>query len=125
MRALEGMIKEIKSLWRNGKGEKVTVVSTGPMTNVALFVSCYEDVVVEGGVIEVFVFMGGGVGLGNRSAVAEYNVLTDRCVFFLFSLGFGKLMLRIYSSCDADRIGLSGKSDYDTYQCHSHRNRNS
>ncbi|KAF9011495.1 nucleoside hydrolase [Hymenopellis radicata] len=27
--------------------------------------------------IEEFVFMGGGVGLGNRSAVAEYNIMCD------------------------------------------------
>ncbi|EKM74890.1 hypothetical protein AGABI1DRAFT_123493 [Agaricus bisporus var. burnettii JB137-S8] len=77
VRALEGMIKEIKRCWKNGKGEKVTLVTTGPMTNVALFVSCYEDFVAEGGAVEEIVFMGGGVGLGNRSAVAEYNILTD------------------------------------------------
>ena len=48
-------------------GEKLSLVSTGPMTNVALFVSVYHDLL-DG--IEEIVFMGGGVGQGNRSAVA-------------------------------------------------------
>jgi uridine nucleosidase len=52
-----------------------TIVSTGPMTNVALFVSIYPDLLVG---VREFVFMGGGVGIGNRSAVAEYNILCDR-----------------------------------------------
>ncbi|KAJ3551422.1 hypothetical protein NP233_g13084 [Leucocoprinus birnbaumii] len=76
VRGLEGMAKEIKKVWRAGKGDKVTIVSSGPMTNIALFVSVYSDLI-EKGAIEEFVFMGGGVGMGNRSAVAEYNILTD------------------------------------------------
>ncbi len=77
VRALEGMVQSIKSTWRGGRGEKTTIVSCGPMTNVALFVSVFYDLV-DQGAVEELVFMGGGVGLGNRSAVAEYNVLTDR-----------------------------------------------
>jgi uridine nucleosidase len=37
------------------------------MTNIALFVSVYPELVEA---VEQFVFMGGGIGLGNRSAVA-------------------------------------------------------
>lgn len=73
--ALEGMRRHIKEVWKNGLGQQVTMISTGPMTNVALFVSVYEDLLPA---VEEFVFMGGGVGLGNRSAVAEYNILCDR-----------------------------------------------
>ncbi|TBU47238.1 nucleoside hydrolase [Dichomitus squalens] len=73
-RALEGMAKAVSSTWNNGQGSKVTVVSSGPMTNIALFVSVYPDLV-EG--IDEFVFMGGGVGMGNRSASAEFNILCD------------------------------------------------
>jgi inosine-uridine nucleoside N-ribohydrolase len=65
VRALEGMSNAIQTSWR--EGNKVSVVSSGPMTNIALFVSAYPDLL-EG--VEEFVFMGGGVGLGNRSAVA-------------------------------------------------------
>jgi uridine nucleosidase len=45
------------------------------MTNIALFVNAYSDLLTA---VEEFVFMGGGVGMGNRSAVAEYNILCDR-----------------------------------------------
>lgn len=76
VRALEGMVNEIRKTWKGGKGDKVTVISSGPLTNIALFISVYPDLI-EQGAIDEFVFMGGGVGLGNRSAVAEYNILTD------------------------------------------------
>ncbi|KAI0751038.1 nucleoside hydrolase [Daedaleopsis nitida] len=74
VRALEGMAKAISATWNSGQGFKVTVVSSGPMTNIALFVSVYPDLL-DG--IEEFVFMGGGVGMGNRSASAEFNILCD------------------------------------------------
>lgn len=74
MRALEGMAQAISTTWNNGQGSKATVVSSGPMTNIALFVSVYPDLL-DG--IEQFVFMGGGVGMGNRSASAEFNILCD------------------------------------------------
>lgn len=35
IRALDGMSKHIKGTWDNGKGQKVTVISSGPMTNIA------------------------------------------------------------------------------------------
>ncbi|KAH7922963.1 nucleoside hydrolase [Leucogyrophana mollusca] len=72
--ALEGMSKAIRDTWNKGAGRKVTVISCGPMTNVALFVSVYPELL-EG--VEQFVFMGGAVGLGNRSPVAEFNIICD------------------------------------------------
>ncbi|KAF4620063.1 hypothetical protein D9613_004994 [Agrocybe pediades] len=74
VRALEGMSKIIKETWKNGSGHQVTVISTGPMTNIANFVSVYSDLLPA---VEEFVFMGGGVGMGNRSSVAEFNILCD------------------------------------------------
>jgi len=68
------MVKTIKETWNNGAGHQVTVISTGPMTNVALFVAAYPELMEA---IEVFVFMGGGVGMGNRSAAAEFNIMCD------------------------------------------------
>jgi len=83
VRALEGMQKAIRKTWAKGNGRQVTLISTGPMTNIALFVSVYPELV---GALEEIVFMGGGVGIGNRSAVAEYNILCDRA--WPFSLEF-------------------------------------
>ena len=71
MRALEGMVKGIREVW--SRGTKTTVISTGPMTNIALFISVYPDLL---DAIEEFIFMGGGVGLGNRSAVAGGSATT-------------------------------------------------
>ena len=75
VRALEGMSTAIRAMWKGGAGSQVTVISTGPMTNIAHFVSVYADLLPA---VEEFVFMGGGVGMGNRSAVAEFNILCDR-----------------------------------------------
>ncbi|KAJ7902381.1 uridine nucleosidase [Mycena leptocephala] len=69
VRALEGMARAVKQTWNKGDGHKVSVISTGPQTNIALFIAVYPDLL-DG--VEEFVFMGGGVGLGNRSAVAAH-----------------------------------------------------
>ncbi|CAL1700443.1 unnamed protein product [Somion occarium] len=74
VRAIEAIAKAIKESWKDGSGERVVVISSGPMTNIALFVSVYPELL---GGVEEFVFMGGAVGLGNRSAVAEFNILCD------------------------------------------------
>jgi len=74
VRAVEGMAEALRATWRDGLGEKVTMISSGPMTNIALFVSVYPELVSG---IEEFVFMGGGVGIGNRGATAEFNILCD------------------------------------------------
>ena len=67
IRALDGMAKAVESTWKGGWGSKTIIVSTGPMTNIALFVKAYGHLLPH---VEEFVFMGGGVGQGNRSAVA-------------------------------------------------------
>jgi len=72
MRAIEGITSSIRTAMQTG--EKVTIVTCGPLTNLALWVSVYPELVMG---VEALVFMGGGVGVGNRSAVAEYNILCD------------------------------------------------
>lgn len=72
--AIEGMATAIKDVWCDGTGHQVSIVSSGPMTNIALFVSVYPNLMEA---VEQFVFMGGGVGVGNRSAVAEFNIMCD------------------------------------------------
>lgn len=82
VRAMDGMVRNIKEAMV--AGHKVTVISCGPCTNIALFISVYPDLL-EG--IEQFVFMGGGVGLGNRSAVAGSSLqffLKIKCVETLY-----------------------------------------
>ena len=90
--AVDGMAKALKSvqsrhhslsipltLYRSRNsflnGHKVCIATTGPMTNLAVLLTVHPELIE---CIEEIVFMGGGVGIGNRSAVAEYNILCDR-----------------------------------------------
>lgn len=59
------MIYEHRNSYLNGM--KVSIVTTGPLTNLALFLTLHPELY---DAIEEIVFMGGGVGLGNRSSVA-------------------------------------------------------
>jgi uridine nucleosidase len=71
LRAIDGIANAIQKL---APEEKLTLVATGPLTNMALFLSIYPDLLPR---IEQICFMGGGVGVGNRSSVAEFNILCD------------------------------------------------
>ncbi len=56
------------------EGERVTVVPTAPMTDIALLLRTFPDVC-EG--IARIVFMGGAAQSGNATASAEFNVFHD------------------------------------------------
>ena len=65
--AIEVIAAAISETWNEGAGAKVTIVASGPLTNIALFVSVYPHLL---DAVERIVFMGGGIGVGNSSAVA-------------------------------------------------------
>jgi purine nucleosidase len=52
----------------------VTLVATGPLTNIALAVRCYPPLVRQ---VADFVIMGGSAGRGNMTPAAEYNIWCD------------------------------------------------
>lgn len=52
----------------------VTLVATGPLTNIALFLKMYPQL--KDRISEV-VFMGGSAGRGNRTPYAEFNIWMD------------------------------------------------
>ncbi|MBQ9845737.1 MAG: nucleoside hydrolase [Oscillospiraceae bacterium] len=54
--------------------EKITLVPVGPLTNIALLLSCYPHVKEK---IERIVMMGGGAFEGNMNAVCEFNMFVD------------------------------------------------
>lgn len=54
--------------------EQITIVATGPLTNVALFLKMYPAL--KGKVKEI-VFMGGSATRGNRTPYAEFNIWMD------------------------------------------------
>ncbi|EPY51839.1 uridine ribohydrolase [Schizosaccharomyces cryophilus OY26] len=52
----------------------VTLVATGPLTNIALMLATYPTVSEN---IERLVFMGGSTGIGNITSQAEFNMFAD------------------------------------------------
>ena len=54
--------------------EKVTLVATGPLTNIALFLKLYPELVSN---VQQIVFMGGSASRGNRTPYAEFNIWMD------------------------------------------------
>ncbi|ANW21611.1 nucleoside hydrolase [Streptomyces clavuligerus] len=54
--------------------EPVTLVPTGPLTNIALLLTRYPECASS---IREIVLMGGSAGRGNRTPAAEFNILAD------------------------------------------------
>lgn len=54
--------------------EKVTIVATGPLTNVGVFLQAYPELKEK---IETIAIMGGAVVGGNWTPAAEFNILVD------------------------------------------------
>jgi inosine-uridine nucleoside N-ribohydrolase len=54
--------------------EPVTVVATGPLTNIALFLARYPELARR---LERVVLMGGAIGEGNITPAAEFNMWVD------------------------------------------------
>jgi inosine-uridine nucleoside N-ribohydrolase len=52
----------------------VTLVPTGPLTNVALLLARYPEIVAR---LERIVLMGGAIGEGNTTPAAEFNIWVD------------------------------------------------
>ena len=73
--------------------EPVTIVTTGPMTNLALAMRLAPDIVQKIGEI---VFMGGSYGLGNVTPAAEFNIITDAEAAYVV----------VNSGCKVTMVGL-------------------
>ncbi|KAG9104207.1 Uridine nucleosidase 1 [Ceratobasidium sp. 370] len=72
LRAVQGLEAATKTCIE--KNVKLHVIACGPLTNIALFSALHPELISG---MEQIIFMGGGVGVGNRSAVAEFNILCD------------------------------------------------
>ena len=72
LRAVEGLAAAVEKC--QSQNRKLHVIASGPLTNVALFSALHPELISG---IEQIIFMGGGVGIGNRSAVAVFNILCD------------------------------------------------
>ncbi|MFV2797002.1 nucleoside hydrolase, partial [Escherichia coli] len=67
--AVELMAKTLRE-----SAEPVTIVSTGPQTNVALLLNSHPELHSK---IARIVIMGGAMGLGNWTPAAEFNIYVD------------------------------------------------
>jgi inosine-uridine nucleoside N-ribohydrolase len=71
--------------------QPVTLVPTGPLTNVALFLARYPDVAVK---LRRIVLMGGAHGEGNITPAAEFNIWADpEAAHRVFSSGLDVTMV--------------------------------
>ncbi|PRP75706.1 hypothetical protein PROFUN_15620 [Planoprotostelium fungivorum] len=71
--------------------EPITIVCTGPLTNIALLISLYPELKPK---IEQLVLMGGSVGVGNIQPAAEYNILIDpESARIVFESGLNKIVM--------------------------------
>jgi len=85
------------------EGEKITLVPTGPLTNIALLLRTFPEV---GGRIEKIVLMGGAYSGGNATPTAEFNVWTDpEAAQIVFSAGLPVVM------CGLDVTKKSGLTE--------------
>ncbi|RUP49754.1 inosine-uridine preferring nucleoside hydrolase-domain-containing protein [Jimgerdemannia flammicorona] len=53
---------------------KITLIATGPLTNVAMLLTLFPEVKTR---IDKIVLMGGAIGPGNKTPVAEFNIWCD------------------------------------------------
>lgn len=71
--AIEALANAARAL---PKGQQLAIVATGALTNIALFVMVYPELVRDK--VSQIVLMGGAEGVrGNRSPTAEFNILID------------------------------------------------
>jgi inosine-uridine nucleoside N-ribohydrolase len=103
----------------------VTLVATGPLTNVALLLARYPDAQPER-----IVLMGGSIGEGNETPAAEFNIWADpEAAARVFDSGINLTMVgldvthrALMTSSDAERLasrGRAGKLVADLYEFYS------
>jgi inosine-uridine nucleoside N-ribohydrolase len=69
-----GVVSGARAGAGSGSAEPVTLVATGPLTNVALLFARYPEVAAKLGRL---VIMGGSIGAGNKTPAAEFNIWFD------------------------------------------------
>jgi len=73
MPKLEKSIDVMREVLENADG-KITLIPTGPLTNIALLFTTYPELKEK---IDEIIIMGGACNLGNWTPAAEFNILVD------------------------------------------------
>ncbi len=88
-----------------GHPDPVTLVPTGPLTNIALFLARYPELA---GRVERIVLMGGAIGEGNVTPAAEFNIWADpEAAHRVFTSGIDLTMVGL----DVTHQALLGPAD--------------
>ena len=88
-----------------GRPDPVTLVPTGPLTNIALFLARYPELA---GRVERIVLMGGAIGEGNVTPAAEFNIWADpEAAHRVFTSGIDLTMVGL----DVTHQALLGPAD--------------
>lgn len=70
--------------------DKVTIIATGPLTNVAILIKAYPHLLSK---IDTISFMGGGIKGGNITVCAEFNIYVDpHAAYVVFNSGIPLIM---------------------------------
>jgi inosine-uridine nucleoside N-ribohydrolase len=93
--------------------EPITLVATGPLTNVALLLARYPEAAVER-----IVLMGGAIGEGNETPAAEYNMWVDpEAAARVFASGIDLTMVgldvthkALMTAAHAERLASTGRA---------------
>jgi len=96
-------------------GEPVTLVPTGPLTNVALLLARHPDVAAN---LERIVLMGGAIAEGNVTPAAEFNVWADpEAAARVFASGLDVTMVgldvthrALLTDAHAERLRAAGRT---------------
>ena len=85
-----------------GEGEKITLIPTGPLTNIALLFNVFPEVKEK---VEEIILMGGAASGGNVTPAAEFNIYEDpEAAAIVFDSGIPVVM------CGLDATHLCGIS---------------
>jgi inosine-uridine nucleoside N-ribohydrolase len=95
--------------------EPVTLVATGPLTNVGLFLARYPELAPR---LERIVLMGGAIGEGNVTPAAEFNIWVDpEAASRVFGSGLDLTMVgldvthqALMTSAHAERLAAGGRA---------------
>ena len=95
-------------------GRRVTLIPTGPLTNIAMLLQHHPDVVDD---IERIVLMGGAIAEGNVTPAAEFNIWVDpEAAARVFASGLDVTMVgldvthrALMTQVHADRLQQSGR----------------
>ena len=94
--------------------EPVTLVPTGPLTNIGLFLARHPDAAAK---VERIVLMGGAIGEGNVTPAAEFNIWADpEAASRVFTSGIDVTMIgldvthkALFRPADSERLAATGR----------------